>query len=369
MPATAPATANAADHFSGDQDAAGWSIQISYGEMSWLYKRSSCSSVWVSRQPDPRRHPILCRRNCRAYSTADVRQPAAGSFAGSRTRRRSGRRRGRLARIRRPGATACASRPLTRSQSLHMRFTETDYGTFTSSTLSSDRHFGRLDGAPRRFGAGARRPGRGGVRHRREPCHRHARDAEIPGRLPAFRLCQPEGAEGRQPVAGGPGHLRQPESLHRQGHGGERGRADLRHADAAGGRRTVHALSAACGIDPLSARPVLGRVHAQSGGALARRQAGDRRGCDFLDEHPAQAGPAVLPLLFPRHRPNGADRAAFREIHLPRRYEPGIAADRRRRPEHTGSAGSRPAGGSNISGSRIIGAGTCRRMSATTIST
>ena len=195
-------------------------------------------------------------------------------------------------------------------------------------------------------------------------------------------------------MAGGPGHLRQPESLHRQGHGGERGRADLRHADAPGGRRTVHPLSAARRIDPLSAGPVLGRVHAQSGGALARRQAGERRGRDFLHEHPAQAGKAVLPLLFPRHRPDGENRAAFGEVHLPRRHQPGAAADRRRRPEHPAETLlgedrdfskfsldpaarqrplpdrqglSRPADRIS-SGSRTIGAGTCRPMSATTIS-
>ncbi len=61
---------------------------------------------------------------------------------------------------------------------------------------------------------------------------------------------------------------------------------------------------------------LLGAVHAASRGALARRQAGHRRGRDLDVRDVAQQGPAVLSRLLLQRRRGGEDGRADGEVHV-----------------------------------------------------
>ena len=154
--------------------------------------------------------------------------------------------------------------------------------------------------------------------------------AALRGRLQAFRLRQPERAEGRRRAARLSGHLRQPQPRRRRREGRARGshRAHLRHADDELAGRGRHRIRPPRRGGALPGRFLVGDLPPACGGALARRHAGDARRRDLLLRGPQGEQPAIRLLLQERHA-GRADRRARGHLHLRREGQPRAAADRR----------------------------------------
>ena len=128
------------------------------------------------------------------------------------------------------------------------------------------------------------------------------RRAEIPGRLQAFRLRQPGGAEGRHARTPDQARRRQPELRHLQHaqhlrpQGRRRGRhgRDLRQPHGRFRRRPGRALRPPRPQGALVGRQAHLPLPAASRSALPRRIAGDGAGRRLLDQHPEDQGPPEL---------------------------------------------------------------------------
>ena len=166
-----------------------------------------------------------------------------------------------------------------------------------------------------------------------EAWHRHAWRACPPRRFRASALCQSRRAEGRTNQLCHDRQLRQPQSLHPQGHGAARaerpslGLQRLRGADGAQLGRAVRALRPPGRVGGNAARPLLDRIHAPPGGAVGRRSAGDPRRRRLLLRAAARQGPAAR--LVQEGRSRRGDRRADSPLPLLRRGGPRAAAHRR----------------------------------------
>ncbi len=188
-----------------------------------------------------------------------------------------------------------------------------------------------------------RRPRAGEARHHRPGAPRSGADRaqvaarplalrrpEISGGLQAFRIRQPECAQGRQRAPGRVRHLRQ----FQHGRGGREGqyrrrhRPDLRHADGAGLRRSLDRIRAARRCGEPSRRPFVRRLSAEPAGEVARRQAGDPGRRDLLVRRIQEEQPVLRRLLQPCGQ-GREDRRARGHLHVRRAGQPRAAADRR----------------------------------------
>ena len=102
----------------------------------------------------------------------------------------------------------------------------------------------------------------------------------------------------------------------------------LQHADGGRARRGVHRIRPVGRIRETSAGLLERDLSAARRCALARRQAGHRRGRDLLDRIVQEASSAICRLLPPRHQ-GREDRRARRDLHLRQSRQSRAAADRR----------------------------------------
>ena len=153
--------------------------------------------------------------------------------------------------------------------------------------------------------------------------------AEIQAGFQAFRLCEPERAEGRRGPHGRARGLRQfqPGRGRREGPARKRRLPRLRDAHRRLAGRGVHGLRPARRGDEIPRRLFLRHLSPARRSALARRATGDVGGRGVLLRR-LQTPLAPLRFLLPARRQGGEDGRARGDLHLRSARQPRIAADR-----------------------------------------